>query len=213
MQKRRIPHIKNNRKRTLKEIHDYWKDPDKYNTINNFIENDETINRSQLLLKLFNEYVHDKSFNILELGCNIGRNLNFLYKNGYYNLSGIEINNLAIKSISDFYPKMYNKIRLYNDSIENSIKSFNNDEFDVMYTMAILEHIHPSSEWIFHEISRITKYILITIEDELGVSYRHFPRNYKDIFENLEMKQIFQYRCSHKHGLDTNFFVRVFKHA
>ena len=71
------------------------------------------------------------------------------------------------------------------------IVEFDDSHFDVVYTMAVLMHIHPDSEFIFKEITRITKDRLIVIEDEKCISPRHFPRNYKSVFENLGMRQIY----------------------
>jgi|GEM_PF-2464290 hypothetical protein len=84
--------------------------------------------------------------------------------------------------------------------------------FDLVYTMAVLEHIHDESEFIFSHITRITRKILITIEDEGGISWRHFPRNYKKIFENLGMKQIeeINFKKTRVPGIKKEFFGRVF---
>ncbi len=75
--------------------------------------------------------------------------------------------------------------------------------------MAVLEHIHYKSNWIFNEMIRISKYIL-TIEDELSISDRHFPRNYKKIFSN-NMTQIFYEDCSYIKGFNKGFKTRLFK--
>ena len=88
---------------------------------------------------------------------------------------------------------MARKIIIHNQAIEDVIKGFKDDAFDVVFTMAILQHIHPKSEWIFSEIVRITKSFLIIREAEGYISWRHFPRNYKKIFERLGMKQIEAY--------------------
>jgi hypothetical protein len=66
------------------------------------------------------------------------------------------------------------------------------------------------SDFLFSEMVRITNRYLITIEDERGVSWRYFPRNYKKIFKSLGMKQVCQYHCSEAEGLNSNFWARVF---
>ena len=76
--------------------------------------------------------------------------------------------------------------------------------------MATLQHIHNDNKFIFDEIVRITKKNLITIEDEKGISWRHFPRNYKTIFEKLGLKQIEEIRCSDLGINNSNFYARVF---
>jgi len=41
---------------------------------------------------------------ILEIGCNVGRNLNHLYENGFKQLTGIEISENAINALKRMYP-------------------------------------------------------------------------------------------------------------
>lgn len=49
-----------------------------------------------------------------------------------------------------------------------------------------------------------------SVEDEQGVSARHFPRNYKEIFEALGLRQVEENHCTGA-GLSTKFRIRVFK--
>jgi len=79
--------------------------------------------------------------------------------------------------------------------------------------MAVLEHIPTESEFIFGEMCRITRHLLITIEDEQGISWRHFPRNYQRVFESLGLKQIEEINCVKVSGLGEDFIARVFKKA
>ena len=61
------------------------------------------------------------------------------------------------------YPQLgkYGKITI--DSLENALKRCPSNHFDLVFTMAVLEHIHKDSECIFSEIKRITKkYIICT---------------------------------------------------
>ena len=101
--------------------------------------------------------------------------------------------------------------QIFNGLIEDLIGTFSDNEFDIIFTMAVLEHIHTDSEWIFSEMARIVNEIIITIEDEHEVSWRHFPRKYKEIFESLGMKQVEQINCSAEVGLNNNFVARVFR--
>ena len=75
--------------------------------------------------------------------------------------------------------------------------------------MAVLEHLHPESNWVFGEIARITSSILITIEDERSVYWRVFPRNYRRIFERRGMVQIEEHSCADVPGLGPAFVARV----
>lgn len=49
-----------------------------------------------------------KDPSIMELGCNVGRNLNFLYLNNFKHLNGIEINPHAIECGRKNYPELFN---------------------------------------------------------------------------------------------------------
>jgi len=195
--------------RTINEIHDYWKLPnDGYNCPENYLRAE--LKRSQFLAELIEKY-NSKNIKILEIGCNVGRNLNYLYSKGFRNLNAIEINANAIQLLKKSYPEMAENVNIYNVPIEEAIKKFKDNEFDVIFTMAVLQHISPRSEWIFSEMFRITNSYIITIEDEFEISWRHFPRNYNVIFKSLNMKQIEHKSNLTKEGLNHNFVMNVFK--
>ncbi len=86
------------------------------------------------------------------------------------------------------FPDMARHAEIHNSPIEEVVLKFSDDEFGLIYTMTVLQHIHPRSEWIFSELARITKEYLITIENEKVESWRHFPRNYRLIFESLGLR-------------------------
>jgi len=188
--------------KTLNEIHEFWKNPNDINLPETYILGE----RSLFLLDLFNYTNIKLTDSILELGCNVGRNLNFLFVNGYKNLSGIEININAKPVMERIFPFVHKYATIYWDSIENIIIQ----QEDVIFTMAVLEHIHPDSEWIFEEMSHKANKYIITIEDENVISDRHFVRNYKDVFENLGLTQIYEQNCVGVPELGADFYARIF---
>ena len=103
--------------------------------------------------------------------------------------------------------------KIYNVPVEEIIREFRDCEFGIVFTMAVLEYIHTDSEWIFPEMVRVTKDFLITIEDERCISWRHFPRNYKKVFESLGMKQVQEFNCGEVGILNSGFFARIFRKA
>ena len=110
------------------------------------------------------------------------------------------------------YPELYKNSHIHIGPTENLIGKFKTDSFDLIYTMAVLEHIHWDSEFIFESIKKISSKYIITIEDEFtSWSDRHFPRNYQKVFEDDNWKQIFTTNCSPIKILDDRFMVRVFK--
>ena len=122
----------------------------------------------------------------------------------------MEISEDAINLMKQTYPEMAKQIKIWNNPVEDTIKNFEDVTFDIVFTMAVLEHIHPDSGFIFSEMVRITNKYLITVEDEKAAGWRHFPRNYKKVFESLGMKQVYQTNCKEIVGLGSNFWVRIF---
>jgi SAM-dependent methyltransferase len=197
----------------LDDIHAYWRSPDDgANRPEGYVGEKESQRlRSRFLVNLVKERVYpgDK---ILEIGCNVGRNLNYLFTAGYRQLEAIEISEPAVKLLRERFPEMAKNTTIYNMPVEEAIPKMPDGAYDAVYTMAVLEHIHTDSEWIFPEIVRITKKNLIVIEDEKQVSSRHFPRDYGAIFGGLGLQQIKEIACSPaEHGLPRGFMARVFR--
>jgi SAM-dependent methyltransferase len=195
--------------RSREELHQYWRRPaeDLDNVPQDYLKGEE---RSQFLVNIVKKHAQEDA-KILEIGCNVGRNLNYLHLAGFRRLNAIEINEDAIKLLKESFPQMASQTVIHHSPVEEVIKTFSDGEFDVVYSMAVLEHIHTESEWIFTEIVRVTDKFLITIEDEENLSWRHFPRNYRKSFEALGMKQIEEFNCGNIEGLGGGFFARVFK--
>lgn len=162
--------------------------------------------RSCRLVEIVNQFVPQGP--ILEIGTNAGRNLHHLFKAGFTDLVGIEINPSAVEAMRSFYPELM-KIPVFANPVEDVIGSFLEDSFECVFTMAVLEHIHYDSDWVFAHIARIAKRI-ITIEDELRSGERHFRRNYEKVFVEYGMRQIHMEDRS-KLKLPTGFVLRVFE--
>jgi pseudaminic acid biosynthesis-associated methylase len=95
---------------------------------------------------------------ILECGCNIGRQINFLNKVlPQAEKSVIEISKPAF----DFVTSNYNIKSAFNGSIVES--NFNNNSFDLTFVFGVLIHIHPDN--LLANMSKLynysKKYILI----------------------------------------------------
>ncbi len=198
-------------------ILEYWsKPPDEGNQPECYLPEGTVEGKkvSLFLLEIVNRYA-EQTDSILEIGCNVGRNLDYLYRNGFHNLEAIEISEDAVKLLHEIYPKTAGRARIYNSTVEALIKDFTNEQFDIVFTVAVLYHIHTNSDWIFPEIARITGKHLITIENEYATtSWMHFPRNYRKIFQSAGMKQVEKIDCgkipSIKHQYN-HFIARIFK--
>lgn len=128
----------------------------------------------------------------LEIGCNVGRNLNALRNGGFPSLSGIEINAGAIDAMGQHFPDLLLDATILNEPVETALPKLGDRQFDLTFTMAVLLHIHPDSEWVFDDMLRVTDKHLIVIENENQSSYKIFPRNYREIFESRGAVQIYE---------------------
>ncbi len=207
--------LKEEEKYTADQARAFWSKPSKADSLD-VGKNDPadylTFNdgRTEMLFDKVKELLPDKQTKILELGPNAGRNLGFLYEQGYENLHGIEINQEAVDLMSTNYPEVAKNVQV--NSIEKAIIGMTDNEFDLVFSMAVLEHVSTESDFIFNEIARIAKRYIISIEDEVtSWSERHFPRNYKEIFGQHAWVEIFAENCEKYQCLDDRFMFRVFR--
>jgi len=199
-------------KLSKEEVLKFWRKPLKTSDVDNnhpthYLKGEQ---RSSYLVELINQYVRQDS-KILEIGCNVGRNLNFLFESGFVNLSGIELNEEAVGLMKTAYPDMFKESLIIPLPVEKVIKDIPDNSYELVYTMAVLEHLHYDNDFVLGEIARISKKFIITVEDEKTEwSERHFPRNYRDVFENSIWKQVYEVNCKILRVLDDRFWVRVF---
>ena len=196
------------RHKSRTELHDYWrKPPDAGNFPTDYLEGAP---RSQWLVELVQKHAGGDA-KLLEIGCNIGRNLEHFYRAGFRDLSAIEINENAVKALREHFPEMGKAAQIFIGPVEEGIKTFADNQFDVVYTMAVLEHIHADSEWIFADMARVAKRFVVTIEDEREFSDRHFPRKYDKVFTAHGLTQVEGIECVDVPTLGAGFFARVFR--
>lgn len=174
---------------------------------------------SETLADVFNHYVDDGA-NILEIGCGSGRHLAHLRDQGFQNLTGIDINDESFEVMAEAYPRLVDTGTFHSGAVEDFLPEFDDGEFDVLYSVETLQHIHPDDEWVFEECARVTADFLITAENEgnspdrgrenLDVSYvdDEFPlyhRDWNEVFTGLGLAQLLREPTKR----DT---IRVFRH-
>ena len=115
-----------------------------------------------------------------------------------------------MQALREAYPELAASATIHTSAIEEIAGALPDRAFDLVYTMAVLVHIHRDSDWIFPQIARITGDCLITIEDETTETPRHFLRNYKQLFEGEGLTQVLVRDCSHIEGLGP-YVARMFR--
>ncbi len=161
------------------DLHDFWRQPaPDGNVPSAYIA---PVHRSRALVSLIKDLPKDAA--ILEVGCNVGRNLAFLHDSGYRNLTGIEISPHAARLLRETYPQLVDaSVKV--GAAEEVLPGFEDKRFDLVFTMAVLEHIHPDSTSVFENMARVAR-SLLTIEPERHASHRQYPHDIRAIFTGL----------------------------
>ena len=153
--------------------------------------------------RFFNDI--DRKSKILELGCNVGLNLEMLQKMGFNNLHGIELNKKALQIAQERNPKVI----FVNSSIEDYQSK---EKYDLVFTAGVLIHIHPSIlESVIRKIVDLsTQYVFgfeyysdkleeIKYRDHSNVCWKQdFPLLFTKLFPQLKIvkQEKFSYKNS-----------------
>lgn len=193
------------RPKSRSELHAYWSAPtDLENAPDAYLTGAP---RSEVLVRTIRQYATPDS-SLLEIGCNAGRNLAHLHRAGFRKLTAIEISQPAVDMFRATFPEVADATTIHVGPVEQIIESVG--QFDVVFTMAVLEHLHEDSSNVLAHIARATRDVLITIEDERTYGPRHFGRNYQRIFEGLGLRQV-EFLAQPIGDLPEGFSGRVFK--
>jgi len=184
--------------------HEFWLHPNKKNHPLTYIMHGD--DRAIYLSTLIHDAIGGAS--VLEVGCNAGRNLVQLAVDGL-DVSGVEINPDAVELMHVLYPSQDWDIHIgpASETLPQCIP------VDTVFTIAVLEHIHPDEiDIILDEMTRLAGKGIITIENEDRSTGRHWPRNYQGLIECRGFKQIHEETVPAEIGQDVSGFrTRVFQ--
>lgn len=119
---------------------------------------------------------------ILELGTNAGANLAHLSRLGYRRLAGVEINPHALQQLRDSFPDLAEQADLIEGSFEAVLPTLADDSADVVFTMAVLLHVHPASNAVLDHMARIAHRHVCVIESESVTLPYIYARDYGRVF-------------------------------
>ncbi|QWC20368.1 class I SAM-dependent methyltransferase [Halorubrum sp. 2020YC2] len=120
---------------------------------------------SELIREALDEHLR-RDAAVLELGCGSGRHLEHLANHGYEDLTGVDIDAGAFDTMREAYPELAAGGTFHRGPIEDLVEKFDDGQFDAVYSVETLQHLHPDVEWVFEEIARITDDLLVTAEIE-----------------------------------------------
>ena len=117
--------------------------------------------------------VPDRNAAILDMGCNVGRHLDYLYRQGYRNLRGVDWSSAAIRDMATRYPEMYAASKLTTASFEDFLAG-TTEQVDLVYTRgATFEIVHPGFPLVKH-VCRIAKRHVVLVISEAAHAYPRF---------------------------------------
>jgi SAM-dependent methyltransferase len=130
------------------------------------------------------------SASVLEVGCNAGANLEALRGKGYQDLAGVEISEAALGQLHRSFPELSATARLHHGEAAAALAALPESSVDVVFSMAVLLHIHPSAHRVFEEMARVARRHVCIVEAEHVLCAYIFPRNYRRVFERLGCVQV-----------------------
>jgi len=158
------------------KLHDFWRQPAPAgNAPESFID---LVGRSQALAKLMADL--PPSARILEVGCNVGRNLAHLRDIGYTRLEGIEISPHAVEMLRSTYPQLAD-VPVHVGAAEEVLPGLETESFDLVFTMALILAIHPDNAAAFDHMARVARSIL-AIEPAGFSSRNYYPHDVPAMF-------------------------------
>lgn len=136
----------------------------------------------------------DRSARILEVGCNVGIQLNLLSRLGFDNLYGVEVNPYAIETSHEVNKDLPVYV-LKGTALD---LPFKDGWFDLVYTSGVLIHISPTDiETVMHEMCRCTNRLVwgfeyFTEEGYPEISYR----GQSNLLWKTDFGRLFERTCS-----------------
>ena len=108
---------------------------------------------------------------ILDLGCNVGRHLNTLYKLGFTNLYGIDVQREAFVLMEKIFPDMKAAMHVEQGMFQDYLPRVPDRFFEVVFTHgATLELVPPSFPICWHMARTASRAIVLAI-NENGHAY------------------------------------------
>jgi pseudaminic acid biosynthesis-associated methylase len=126
------------------------RNPQSVEELDNLYKNQYGVTRRKMNQDFLGNFKKDTK--ILEVGANIGRQLELLKRMGFTNLIGIEINNFAVRKAKRIHPSV--------DVIKGTAFDlpFKDNYFDLIFTSGLLIHIAPKDlKKAMSEIVRVSK--------------------------------------------------------
>lgn len=126
---------------------------------------------SPVLIDEVARHVSGTSAPILDLGCNVGRHINALYKLGYTNLYGVDVQREAFEHMDRVFPEVKKMAHLEQGTFQDYLPRVANHFFEVIFTHGATLELVPPPFPICRHLARATSRAVILAIDENGHAY------------------------------------------
>ncbi len=128
---------------------------------------------------------------VMDMGCNSGANLNFLYQAGYRLLYGVDASREALEHFAHIFPGTFEVANIRHDLFQRYLQGCADEMVDVIHSNgATLELVHPSFP-IVREMCRVARRAVYVDIQERGHAY---PRDYIAQFERRGFQLVYCHR-------------------
>lgn len=105
----------------------------------------------------------DPDAKVLEVGSGLGATLAALVDHGVSDVTGVEINPLAVERMRQLHPQLED-VKMLVGPAEELLAGLPNDSFSLIVAVRTLRHTHPDSAHLFGTLARLAPTI-VTIDD------------------------------------------------
>ncbi|MDF8265471.1 class I SAM-dependent methyltransferase [Luteipulveratus flavus] len=125
---------------------------------------------------------------ILEIGSGVGATLAALVDAGFTNVTGVEINGMAVQSMRKRYPQLAD-VPVVIGPAEMVLRGMSDDQFALAVAIRTLQHTHPDSADLFGTIARIATTV-VTIDEPAILGRHRYPWDFGQEFAGHGMSVV-----------------------
>lgn len=144
----------------------------------------------------------------LDLGCNVGRYLNYLAAKGYNRLFGVDVSKSALEAMTSVFPLAFKNSNVKIQTMQEYLLDAKDDNFDIVYTHGATVELIPATFPLIKEVSRVCKKYVVFLISENG---HLVPRFWEYEFKKHGLRMVKLHRYSLERDTLGDSVLMVFK--
>jgi SAM-dependent methyltransferase len=131
------------------------------------------------VMALFADIVGDRDSSVVDLGCNSGRHLNEMYRNGFRHLTGVDASGRGLRQFKEVYADTHAAADVHHDLFQRFLLRQADRSFDALYTFGgTIEEVHPSFPMV-REICRVTRSLVMCVLKDTTPHARYWVHEFR----------------------------------